>query len=326
MNKYIFSRFPPSRDVAVGPGTGIDVAITRLKNDLFLVSHLDPIVGAIKRIGWLAVHIACNDIITAGVRPSWILPLILFPEKWDEEMLDEITKDISTAAQETKVSVIGGHTGYSPGSLKPLVAITALGVSDSKFIISSGAQAGDAVIMTKGAGIEGTAIIAEDFDDILSEKQIGQEVITRAKGFINDISIIPEALIMRKYANAMHDATRGGVMEALLEIASASGMDIEVYKDKIPVREETKIFSERLGFDPLWMISSGTLVVSLCESRVEEALQRLRDSNIIASCVGRVRKGEGRLFFHERNIKKIYDKPMPENDELARLWRNYPRT
>ena len=66
MNKYIFSRFTPSKDVVVGPGMGIDVAITRLKDELFLISHLDPIVGAIKRIGWLAVHIACNDIATSG--------------------------------------------------------------------------------------------------------------------------------------------------------------------------------------------------------------------------------------------------------------------
>jgi hydrogenase expression/formation protein HypE len=131
---------------------------------------------------------------------------------------------------------------------------------------------------------------------------------------------------MRRYANAMHDATRGGVMEALLEIASASGVDIEVYRDMIPVREETKIFSEKLDFDPLWMISSGALVISLSESKVEEALQLLRNSNITASYIGKVKEGKGELLLHEENKQKLYKKPMPEKDELAKLWQSYPRT
>ncbi len=42
MNEYIFSLFSPSQDVVVGPGMGIDVAITRLKDKVFLISHLDP--------------------------------------------------------------------------------------------------------------------------------------------------------------------------------------------------------------------------------------------------------------------------------------------
>jgi len=325
MNKYVFSRFSSSKDVVVGPKMGIDVAITRLNDEKFLVSHLDPIVGAIERIGWIAVHIACNDIATSGVRPCWALPLILLPEQWEEKMLDEITKDISTAAEEIGVSIIGGHTGYAPGSVKPLVAITALGVSDEKYITAAGAKAGDAIIVTKGAGIEGTAIIAEDFKDILKEKLINQDIIENAKRYINDISIIPEALIMKRYANAMHDATRGGVMEALLEMADVSNVDIEVYRDRIPVREETKIFSEKLDFDPLWMISSGTLVISLPQNNTEEALRDLQNSNITAVCIGKVKEGEGRLLLHEENRQKLYEKPTPEKDELTKLWRSYPR-
>lgn len=325
MNKYIFSRFSPSSDVIVGPKMGVDVAITRLKDKMFLISHVDPIVGAIKRTGWLAVHIACNDVVTSGVKPAWILPLILLPEQWEEKTLDTITKDIVIAAREVGVSIIGGHTGYAPGILRPLVAITALGVSDGEFITAAGAEDGDAIIITKGAGIEGTAIIAEDFEDILRKKHINQNTVRKARGYIDDISIIPEALIVRRYANAMHDATRGGVMEALLEMADASKVDIEVYRDRIPIRKETKIFSEKLGFNPLWMISSGSLIVSLRENSVREALQNLANANITASYIGDVRKGQGKLILHDNNEFKSYEKPMPEKDELAKLWKSYPR-
>ncbi|GAH64806.1 unnamed protein product [marine sediment metagenome] len=66
----------------------------------------------------------------------------------------------------------------------------------------------------------------------------------------------------------MQDDTGEGVMEALLEMADASKVGIKVYRDRIPIREETKIFSENLNFDPLWMISSGSLIISLRENSV----------------------------------------------------------
>jgi hydrogenase maturation factor len=325
MNKYIFSRFSYANDVIVGPRRGVDVAITRLEDKMFLISHVDPIVGALKRTGWLAVHVACNDVVTSGVKPAWILPLILLPEQWKEKMLDTITKDIVIAAREVGVSIIGGHTGYAHGILRPLVAITALGISNGEYITAAGVEDGDAIIITKGAGIEGTAIIAEDFEDILREKQISQRIIREATGYINDISIIPEALIMRRHANAMHDATRGGVMEALLEMADASKVDIEVYSNKIPIRKETKIFSEKLDFDPLWMLSSGSLIISLRENRVSKALHTLANANIAASYIGNARKGQGKLILHDGKESRVYEKPMPEKDELARLWKSYPR-
>jgi hydrogenase expression/formation protein HypE len=65
-------------DVILGADFGEDVALTRVGGDI-LVSHVDPIVGAVANIGWLAVHVACNDMATAGISPRWILILILVP-------------------------------------------------------------------------------------------------------------------------------------------------------------------------------------------------------------------------------------------------------
>lgn len=58
MEKYIYTRLGEIReDVLIASKPGIDVSVTWIKDDVVLVSHLDPIVGAVKRIGWLAVHI-----------------------------------------------------------------------------------------------------------------------------------------------------------------------------------------------------------------------------------------------------------------------------
>ena len=110
-------------DIVLGTAFGEDVAMTRVGGDI-LVSHVDPIVGAIGDIGWLAVHVACNDVATAGIPPRWIQLLVLVPCLEDEELLEEIMRDASRAAEEIGASIIGGHTGYSAGLSRPLVAVT----------------------------------------------------------------------------------------------------------------------------------------------------------------------------------------------------------
>ncbi len=74
------------------------------------------------------------------------------------------------------------------------------------------------------------------------------------------------------------------------------------------------------------MISFGALVISLCKNKVKEVLQILHNSNITASAIGRVKERGGKILFYEGNKQKLYEKPLPEKDELAKLWRSYPRT
>ena len=329
LRKYVLRRTGSKRDdVIVGPGEGIDASVLSARGDLVIVAHSDPIVGALRRIGWLAVHIACNDIATAGVEPRWILPTILLPEKWSEDMIDEITRDVNEAAIELGVAIVGGHTGYAIGSKRPIVVVTAMGIGErDKVLTSAGARPGDLVYITKGAGIEGTAILASDFKDILLSKGVKEEVINRAEEFMKEISVVREAVALARSGavTAMHDATRGGVAEALVELAVASGNMIEVWEDKVPVREETRIFAEVLKFDPLWMISSGTLVFTapIDKKRViEDVLDSLR---INYAEIGRVRKGKASVVIHRKKGTEVLSKPRPERDELARLWEIYPR-
>jgi hydrogenase expression/formation protein HypE len=160
-------------DVILGVAFGEDVALTKVGGDV-LVSHVDPIVGAIGNIGWLAVHVACNDIATSGVAPRWILLLVLVPTSDDEDLLERIMRDANRAANEIGASIIGGHTGYSSGISRPLVAVTALGAaSGRKLVRTAGAQVGDHVLVTKGIGLEGTSILAQDFREVAQNLGLG---------------------------------------------------------------------------------------------------------------------------------------------------------
>lgn len=311
------------QDVILGPVFGEDVALTRI-HDGILVSHVDPIVGAVKDIGWLAVHVACNDIATSGARPRWILLLVLVPSMKNEDDLKQIMHDAGVAASEIGVSIIGGHSGYSANLSRPLVAVTALGmITDGKPVCTKGTKIGDHVFITKGIALEGTAILANDFAGIAKRQGLTDQDIEQAKGLMKGVSIIPEALILAESgASSMHDVTRGGLLETLLEIAELSGVGMKVDAGRIPEVPVVARFARAFQFDPFRMISSGTLAATVSPEKVVAVREQLEAANICFSDIGEVVEGKGVQIMHDSKVT-VYDEIHCEDDELARMWEMY---
>jgi len=312
-------------DVILGSTFGEDTALTRI-GDTILASHVDPIVGAIEKLGWLAVHVACNDIAASGIKPRWILVLLLVPKQEDEDLLEQIMRDVGRAAEEIGVSIIGGHTGYSSGISRPLVAVTSLGTTTGgKPVRTSGARVGDSVLITKGIALEGTSILAQDFADVARASGITEQELAEAKELIQEVSVVPESMVLSAHdPSAMHDATRGGVLETLLEIAGLSGVGIEIDTSKIPARHIVSRFAEAFGFDPLKMISSGTLAATFPPERVDGVSGALKDLKIPFAFVGHVSEGEGVSVIQEGTAAH-FTGIRCEEDELARMWAIHPR-
>jgi hydrogenase expression/formation protein HypE len=310
-------------DVLLGASFGEDIALTRVGSDI-LASHVDPIVGAIDHIGWLAVHISCNDIATSGIPPRWILVLVLVPKLDDEELLFEIMKDINRAADEIGVSIIGGHTGYSSGISRPLVSITALGTAgDRTPVQTAGARLGDHVIVTKGIALEGTSILAADFADVAIQLGLSKSELAEARELVKNISVIPEAIALAENgATAMHDVTRGGLLETILEIAHLADIAIEVDYSRVSIHTIVSRFADVFQFNPLLMISSGTLVATIPADEFEAAAEALRAIACPFAEVGRVVKGKG-VTLHQPNETIHYTKILAEKDELARMWAKF---
>lgn len=326
LNRRVFAHTHSNDpDVILGAAFGEDAALTRVGGDI-LASHLDPIVGAVKEIGWLAVHVTCNDIAATGIPPRWILPLVLVPRSEDEALLGEIMGDARRAADELGVSIIGGHTGYSAGLSRPLVAVTALGVAAGRQpVCTEGARVGDRVVVTKAIALEGTAILAHDFADVAQQLGIDEEALAEARALMSRISCVPEALALADSgATSMHDVTRGGVLETLLEMAQLSGVMIEVDADLLPLPAVIARFAEAFEFDPMKMISSGTLAATIPPGREDEVRRRLGELGVPVAFVGTVSAGAGVLVRSASGVSHYADSRC-EEDELARMWVRYPR-
>jgi hydrogenase expression/formation protein HypE len=312
-------------DIILGAVFGEDVALTRVGNDL-LASHVDPIVGAIGNIGWLAVHVACNDLAASGVAPRWIQLLVLVPRMEDEDLLEQIMRDASRATEEIGASIVGGHTGYSAGISRPLAAVTAMGTASGREPVrTGGARPGDLVLVTKGIALEGTAILAQDFADVALNLGLSEEDLAEASGLMGEVSVVPEALAMAaKGVSAMHDVTRGGLLETLLEIAHLSGACLELDVSRLPHRPVVSRFAQAFRFNPLRMISSGTLAVTVSPDRLEAVKAVLSALGTPFAYVGRVVEGKGVKILKDGKPQH-YSEIRCEEDELARMWTLYPR-
>ena len=62
--------------VVLGPSIGEDAAVVRLGKQL-LVLKTDPVTYASDMIGWYAVNVNANDVVTRGARPAWFQAVIL---------------------------------------------------------------------------------------------------------------------------------------------------------------------------------------------------------------------------------------------------------
>ncbi len=288
LKNYIFPYLGSKRDeVLVRAKIGEDSSVLDFGEDLAVFS-VDPITGAGEDVGYLSVNVALNDVATNGAVPVALMYSILLPPEVTEDKIRDIMKEINDTASSLNVEIVGGHTEITAGVKFPILTAFAMGkVGKGHLVLSEGSKPNDAIIITKGAGIEGTAILASTFSDELKER-FGMAFVERAREYIKKISVIKEALLVRDYANAMHDATEGGVYGGIYELSYAAGLGFTIYEDEIPVAYETEKICSYFNIKPYFLISSGTLIITTSEA--EKVLEILKENKILAKKIGTMRE------------------------------------
>ncbi|MFO7833989.1 MAG: AIR synthase family protein [Halohasta sp.] len=269
--------------LVTGAAYGEDAAAIDLGEETLVVSS-DPISLAAEAAGTLGVNVACNDIAAAGADPEFLTNVVFLPDE-DPETVATLTDQLDAAADDLGVTIVGGHTEYVPALSRPLLSLTAFGRTD-RHVPTGGAEPGDALLLTKGAAIEATGIIATDFAADLRVAGVDDATIERAAGFFEEISILDDSRAIREVATGMHDPTEGGVVTGLVELAAAAGVDAVVDRAAVPIRPETAAVCEAMGVDPLRVFGSGALLAAVPESEATAARSRLADQGIEAAVIG----------------------------------------
>jgi len=278
---HLGSRRP---EVLVRPHIGEDCTVIDF-GEWVAVITTDPITGVFERLGRYAVHVACNDLATTGAEPVAILVTLLLVEGSTEEDLKSFMRDADEAASALGVEIAGGHTEVTAGITRSIAVVTAVGKAQKGRVVGArGARPGDALLLTKGAGIEGTAILATDLAAQL-EGRLDTSILAKARGFTDWLSVVPEGTVaVRSGASAMHDVTEGGVLMGSWELAEAAGIGVELWADQVPVHSETQTICRALEIDPLALIGSGAMLITTPEKNT--VMAALKEVGIPVNQIG----------------------------------------
>jgi hydrogenase expression/formation protein HypE len=318
----LLARWPPTDErVLVGPGLGHDAAVISF-GDRCLVAKTDPITFASDQIGWYAVQVNANDVACTGATSRWFLATLLLPELTTvPSLVDAIFVQVVEACEDLGIQLVGGHTEITHGIERPILVGCMLGEVESEGLIRpDGARPGDALLLTKGIAIEGTALIPREKKEEI--EGVGTDLLERCRSLLYSpgISVVSDAAIAcaAGEVHALHDPTEGGLATGLLEMAQAAEAGLLVREETIPILDETRLLCAKLGLDPLGLIASGALLIAASAADADSILDGLQTAGIEASRIGDVvERQRGLVLSGARG-----ERPLPrfQRDELARLF------
>jgi selenide, water dikinase len=306
-------------NVLVGFDHADDAGVYQISPDQALVQTVDfftPVVDDPYTFGQIAAANALSDVYAMGGRPLTSLALVCFPEKADLEILERILAGGLSKMIEAGCTVIGGHS-IRDEETKFGYAVTGL-VHPKKILANSGAQPGDALILTKalGTGVISTAIKSSKAEAAWIDAAV-QSMTTLNKQ-------AAELIASREYrVQAMTDVTGFGLIGHAREMALASNVGLGLFSKDIPIlpgaleciragqipgglkanREfaecvvgyESGVSDElkTLLFDPQ---TAGGLLLSVAESDCEELVVEMQSAGIPARSIGKITESQKPLI------------------------------
>jgi selenide,water dikinase len=229
---------------------------------------------------------------------------------------------------EAGVPIIGGHS-IKDAEIKAGFAVTGL-VDPARMMTNDGARPGDVLVLTKPLG---TGIIA--FADQIDRAPPGAlDAAARSMTALNKTA--SEVMLGSKEVHACTDITGFGLTGHLVNIAAASGVDMEIVWDDLPLlpgvlecvgqgiipggverNRESSAANATLGkgVEPVMLDvcvdpqTSGGLLIAVASRRAKALVERLHEAGIAeAAAIGRVKgKGSGRIFVETRGTRPIQE-------------------
>lgn len=222
-------------------------------------------------IGALSVHGTVNDVAMSGAVPKYLSAGFILEEGFPLADLERIVISMAKAAEEAGVAIVTGDTkvverGKGDGCF---INTTGVGiVPEGVCMGGEKVQPGDKILVSGTLGDHGVAIMS------LRENLTFETTIESDSQSLNDL--VAEMVAEVPDIHCLRDPTRGGLSATLNEIAQQSGIGMQIYEARIPVKPQVKAACEFLGLDPLYVANEGKLVAFCPADQAERLLEVMR--------------------------------------------------
>ena len=316
--KFIYPRLgKEDASVIVKPQSGVDFGVVDLGRDVLVLST-DPFYIArelgIEKAAWFAVHIIASDVAVSGIPPGYLSIDLNLPPEMTEDDLVAMWETVDRECKKLGINVVTGHTARYAGCNYPMVGgATMFGIDKKEKLIIPKARVGDAIIVSKGPAIETTGLMSAYFPKFL-EAQYGAKFVKQAQDIYYQMSTVKDALIAASVGGvtAMHDATEGGVLGGLYEIAAHSQVGMRVNLEDIVIQDEVKKTCACFDIDPYISISEGTLLATAAKHEAQDIVDALAKENISSSIAGEVVPEKEGLYVFEKDKKYKLEHPKAD--------------
>jgi hydrogenase expression/formation protein HypE len=217
---------------------------------------VDPLFFPGGDVGTLAVCGTANDLLTEGARPEWLLMCLVLGDGIDQDIVRRVLDSVQEQASRSGASLVGGDT-KTIKSLGPGLIVTMTGLGrirrQGPTLGFELVRAGDELVVTGPVGAHSVAVLS-------AREGLGFEQVVSSD--CRDVGLSIGPLVMSSPAiRALRDATRGGLLGVLHELASSTGLAVELDADAVPVAREVAMAAEMLGLDPLELTNEGCFVI-----------------------------------------------------------------
>lgn len=292
-----------------------DGAVIRLNglNIIFTTdSHaVNPIFFPGGDIGKLSICGTANDLAVMGARPLFFSNSMVIGEGFDLKDLKKILKSMDEVLREIGGVLVTGDTKViERESLNGIIINTSgIGIAENP-VYDSGLKPGNKIIVSGTIGDHGLCILCH---------REGFEFETPIVSDVSPVWEVVERALEIGGVTAMKDPTRGGLAAALNEMASKSGVRIEIDEELIPIKETVRSAAEMLGIDPLEVANEGKVVMGVEAEKAEEVLEAIRKTKYgrDAMIIGEVLEGSRVIMRTRVGGRRIVD--MPLGDPIPRV-------
>jgi hydrogenase expression/formation protein HypE len=267
-------------------------------------------------IGSLAVYGTVNDLAMCGATPMFLSAGLVLEEGLPMDDLWRIVRSLRTAARDAGVAIVTGDTKVVDRGKGDQVYINTSGVGiveTERPLRPDQVAPGAAVVLSGDIGRHGMAIMAAR-EGLEFEHTIESDSASLG-GIVSDL------LESSARVHCLRDLTRGGLAGALVEIAQAAQVQIDVDESAIPVREDVRGACEILGIDPAHVANEGRFVAFVNGDDAEKTFQVMRAHPLGtgATIIGRVVEGTAGLVTAKTRIGTTTIIDMPSGEQLPRI-------